>query len=121
MTIKKGDKVKVEYTGTFEDGTVFDSSEKAGRMLEFEVGEGKIIKGFDKAVVGMKKGEEKEVKMGPKDGYGDYNPELIRKIPKDKFPPDKKVKVGMMLGLQSPNRTANTSKGKGSYRQGDSS
>jgi len=103
MEVKKGDKVKVEYTGTFEDGTVFDSSEKAGKLLEFEVGSGQIIKGFDTAVIGMEKGQEKEIKMGSKDGYGDYNPSLVRKIPKDKFPPEKEVKAGMMLALNAPN------------------
>ena len=56
MTIKDGTKVKVEYVGTLDDGTVFDASEKQGKPLEFEIGAGQIIKGFENAVKGMKKG-----------------------------------------------------------------
>ena len=63
MEVKKGSKVKIEYEGKLEDGTVFDSSERHGKPLEFEAGEGKVIKGFDKVVVGMKKGEEKELAL----------------------------------------------------------
>ena len=60
--IKKGDKLKVDYEGRFEDGEVFDSSSHGDHShpLEFTVGEGHVIKGFDDAVIGMKKGEEKE-------------------------------------------------------------
>ncbi len=103
MTIKKGDKIKVEYEGKLEDGTVFDSSAKAGKPLEFEVGSGMLIPGFDNAVVGMKKGEEKEVKIEPKDAYGESNPQLIKKIPKEQLPKDKEIKKGMVLGLSMPN------------------
>ena len=60
MPATKGNKVKIEYTGTFEDGTVFDSSEKHGKPLEFELGAGMVIKGFEAAVEGMEEGEEKE-------------------------------------------------------------
>ena len=105
MTVKKGDKVKVEYTGTLDDGTVFDSSEKHGKPLEFEVGSGMVIPGFDNALIGMKKGEEKEVKLESKDAYGDPNPELVKKVPKDKLPTDKELKPGMMLGVGLPNGT----------------
>jgi peptidylprolyl isomerase len=103
MAVKKGDKIKVEYTGTFEDGTVFDSTEKHGAPLEFEAGAGMVIKGFDEAVMGMKKGEEKEFTIEPKNGYGDYNPELIKKVSKDKIPDGKELKEGMMIALQAPN------------------
>tara|TARA_Y100000310_G_C20704139_1_gene833304 strand:+ start:3506 stop:3934 length:429 start_codon:yes stop_codon:yes gene_type:complete len=102
MAVKKGDKVKIDYTGTFEDGTVFDSSEKHGKPLEFEVGSGNIIKGLDNAIVGMEKGIEKDVKIPPAEAYGDHNPSMLKKVPKAQFPPDKEVKAGMMLRLQSP-------------------
>jgi FKBP-type peptidyl-prolyl cis-trans isomerase 2 len=101
--IKKGDKIKVEYEGKLEDGTVFDSSEKTGKPLEFEVGSGTIIPGFDNAVVGMKKGEEKEVKIEAKDAYGEPNPQMIKKIPKDQLPEDKEIKPGMVLAVSMPN------------------
>ena len=86
MTIKQGDRIKVEYTGTFDDGTVFDTSKGKG-PLEFEVGSGQIIPGFDKAVVGMKKGGEKKIKIDPKDAYGDYNSQLVKEIPRRVLPP----------------------------------
>ncbi len=103
MAIKKGDKVKVEYTGTLDDGTVFDTSE-GKQPLEFEAGAGQLIKGFDEAIMGMEKGEEKEIKLTPEKAYGDHNPELIKKIPRDKIPvPEgQEIKQGMMLALGTP-------------------
>jgi len=67
MAVKNGDKVKVEYEGKLDDGTVFDSSEKHGKPLELEIGTKKVIPGFENAIIGMKKGEEKEIKLEPKD------------------------------------------------------
>ena len=101
MTIKQGDRIKVEYTGTFDDGTVFDTSKGKG-PLEFEVGSGQIIPGFDKAVVGMKKGGEKKIKIDPKDAYGDYNSQLVKEIPRRVLPPEQEPKPGMMLALGTP-------------------
>jgi len=101
MVIKKGDKIKVDYTGSFDDGKVFDTSEGKA-PLEFEAGSGMVIKGFDEAVIGMKKGEEKEVKIESKDAYGDPNPELVKKIPRDKLPPEQEPKTGMMLAMATP-------------------
>ena len=69
MIVKKGDKVQVHYTGTFEDGTEFDSS-KGKDPLEFTAGAGQMIKGFDDAVIGMEVGEEKEIKIPPEEAYG---------------------------------------------------
>jgi FKBP-type peptidyl-prolyl cis-trans isomerase 2 len=101
MAIKEGDKVKVEYTGTLDDGTVFDTSEGKA-PLEFEVGTGKVIKGFNDAILSMEKGEEKSVKIESKDAYGDYNPQLIKKIPKDQLPQDQEPKEGMILMIKTP-------------------
>ncbi len=104
MTVKKGDTVKVEYVGTLEDGEVFDSTEKhGGEPLEFTAGAGQMIKGFDDAVIGMKKGEEKSITLKPSDAYGDHNPQLIREVPKANLPPDVDVKPGMVLGMMLPN------------------
>jgi peptidylprolyl isomerase len=102
-SIKEGDMVKIDYTGSFDDGEVFDSSDKHGAPLEFKVCGGQVIKGFDDAVVGMKKDEEKTFRIEPKDAYGDHNPDLIKKMPKDKLPPQ--VKKGSMLMMQLPNGT----------------
>ena len=101
MPVKQGDKVKVDYTGTLEDGTVFDTSE-GKQPLEFTVGEGKIIKGFDNAVIGMEKGEEKEIKIETADAYGDPNSDMVKKIPRDKLPPEPEPKAGMMLAMKTP-------------------
>ncbi len=103
MPVKKGDKIKVEYTGTFDDGEVFDSTDNhSGEPLEFEVGAGQMIPGFDNAVVGMEKDEEKQIKLEPKDAYGEPDERLIQKVPKDKMPEGMEVKEGMMLGVAMP-------------------
>jgi len=118
MTIvKKGDKVKVEYTGMLEDGTVFDSSKHHDGPLEFEVGGGQIIKGFDDGILGMKPGDEKEIKLFPKDAYGDHDPMLVKTIPRDCFPPNQDIQPGMMFmmtlqnGRQIPVRITQVSDG----------
>ena len=81
MIVKKGSKVKVDYTGTFDDGTVFDASEKHGQPLEFEAGSGQVIKGFDDAVMGMKKGEEKKIVLPAKEAYGELYLSRLRRAP----------------------------------------
>jgi len=103
MIVKKGSKVKVDYTGTFDDGTVFDASEKQGQPLEFEVGSGQVIKGFDEAVVGMEEGQEKEITIPPAEAYGEVKAELNKKIPRAQLPQDQEPKVGMVLAVGLPN------------------
>ena len=102
MTAKKGDIVKIHYTGSFDDGEVFDSSEEKD-PLEFELGVGKVIKGFDDAIVGMKIDEEKNIKLQPEEAYGVSNPELVKKIPRNVLPEEQEPKPGMMLLLQAGN------------------
>jgi peptidylprolyl isomerase len=102
MTIKKGFKVKVEYEGRFSEGEVFDSTEKhGGEPIEFVVGSGMLVPGFENAVMGMDKGEEKEVTLKPEEAYGMPNPQYAQKVSKDKFPPE--AKEGMTIGLPMPN------------------
>lgn len=101
MAIKQGDKVKVEYTGTLDDGKVFDSSE-GKQPIEFEVGAGRVIPGFDKAVVGMEKEQEKEISIKPEDAYGNSREELKQDIPRTSLPQGQEPKVGMGLMLNSP-------------------
>jgi peptidylprolyl isomerase len=103
MVIKKGDKIKVSYVGTLDDGTVFDDSDKHAAPLEFVVGSGQIIKGFDEAVIGMKKGDEKEIKLEPSEAYGEPDPKLIKKVPLDQLPKDKKLEKGMVMFVNLPN------------------
>lgn len=104
MPIKKGDKVKIDYTGTFDDGTVFDSSTHGDHSdpIEFEIGSGQVIKGFDNAIIGMEKNQEKTIKLKPEEAYGYVNPQLIQKIPREKIPKDQNVQPGMIVGLGTP-------------------
>lgn len=101
--IKKGSKVKVDYVGTLEDGTIFDASKKHGKLLEFEAGSGQVIKGFDDAVLGMKVGEEKEITLQPEEAYGSAKPELKKEVPRDQLPKDQEPKAGMILLIGLPN------------------
>src|SRR3989338_10992170 len=102
MTIKNGDKVKIDYEGTLEDGTVFDSSAQHGKPLEFEIGSGQIIKGFEDAIVGMNKSQEKNITLKPEEAYGPYDKKLVKAIPRNVLPPDVEPKAGMMLGVGTP-------------------
>ena len=97
QVVKKGDKIKVEYTGTLEDGSIFDSSEKHEAPIEFTVGSGKLIKGFEDAVVGMEVGEEKEIKIPPEEAYGLHNAEFVKDMPRSIFPENKQMQIGMVF------------------------
>ena len=84
---KDGDKVRVHYTGTLDDGTVFDTS--VGRKpLEFVLGSGQIIPGFEKAVLGMKVGDKANISIGPDEAYGPRMDELVFEVEREKFPED---------------------------------
>ncbi len=100
--IKKGDKVSLHYTGTLEDGSVFDTSEKRNEPLKFTAGSGQVIPGFDKAVVGMKKGEKKKFTLQPSEAYGDRKPEMTHTVPRKQLPQDHEPKPGMMLVMGTP-------------------
>ena len=98
---KSGDTVKIHYTGTLDDGTQFDSS--AGRdPLEFEVGGGQVIPGFDDAVEGMAVGDSKSVRIEPEQAYGQRHEQLVQQVPKTALPGDLEPEVGMALQSQSP-------------------
>lgn len=103
MNIKKGYTIKVEYKGTLSDGVVFDSSERVGQPLEFTVGSGQVIKGFDAAVIGMKVGEEKNVVVSAGEAYGVVKPVYITKVPKAQLAKGREVKQGMILEMTLPN------------------
>lgn len=97
---KKGDVVRVHYTGRLTDGSQFDSS--VGRTpLEFTVGGGQMIKGFDAGVVGMAVGEKKVINISPEEGYGLRNEEAIIEFPLENVPADMKLEPGMQLTLQN--------------------
>ncbi|MEF8847687.1 MAG: peptidylprolyl isomerase [Candidatus Thermoplasmatota archaeon] len=98
--VNEGDKVKVEYVGKLEDGTVFDSSENHEEPLEFTVGSGRVIKGFEDAVVGMNVGEEKEVTVSPEQGYGTHKDELVKEMPREAFSAEGDIKEGMVFRMK---------------------
>ncbi len=100
--VKNGDKVKVHYHGKLTDGTTFDSSE--GREpLEFQVGKGDVIPGFDEGVTGMAVGDKKTVTIPAEEAYGPVQEEMIMEFPIDRFPPEMKPEVGMQLNLSDQN------------------
>ena len=94
--VQSTDKVKVHYTGKLENGEVFDSS-KDKDPLQFEVGAGQVISGFDNAVVGMGLNETKSITLSVEEGYGPVNDNLIQEIPRTALSPDIEPKVGMQL------------------------
>lgn len=113
--VKKGDKIKVEFEGVLEDGTVFDSSSLKGCPLEFEVGSGQLLKKFEEAVVGMNIGEEKQITISAKEGYGEHKSEFLKEISKNFFPADQEIEPGMFFmmvmqdGRQMPVKISNVS------------
>lgn len=112
MKVENGDVVKVDYTGKFENGEVFDttkediakehriySGEREYEPLEVKVGIDQVIDGFDKALVGMRQGEEKEAEIFPEEAYGERKMGLIRTIPLQVFTENKITpKPGMQIG-----------------------
>lgn len=107
MPINEGYYVKIEYTGTLEDGTLFDSTEEQGCPLEFQIGAKQVIEGFENAIVDMELNEEKEITLQPEEAYGEYVDDMKRDIPKENMPADE-LEEGMTLmatlptGMQVP-------------------
>jgi FKBP-type peptidyl-prolyl cis-trans isomerases 2 len=96
--VKSGDTVKVHYSGRLTDGTTFDSS--AGREpLQFEVGSGMVIAGFDNGVVGMAVGEKKTIQIPVEEAYGQKDPNMIIEFPVSEFPDDLTLEVGQRLNM----------------------
>ena len=100
--VKEGDTVKVNYTGTLKNGEVFDSSE-GKEPLEFTLGEGQLIPGFEKAVVGMAVGDSAKIDIPSDEAYGEEREDLIINVPKNQLPDDVTPKVGMQLQVNQEN------------------
>lgn len=102
---KTGDTVKIHYTGTLDDGTQFDSS--AGKEpLEFELGSGNVIPGFEKAVEGMAVGDSKSIRFEAEDAYGQRSDHLVQEVPRSNLPESLTPEVGMALQSRSPDGDA---------------
>jgi len=98
---KSGDTVRIHYTGKLDDGSEFDSS--AGRdPLEFSLGGGEVIPGFDSAVTGMVVGDSKSVSIAPEEAYGERHEQLIQDVPKAALSDDVALTVGMQLQSEDP-------------------
>lgn len=98
--VKKGDTIKVHYHGKLVDGTMFDSSE--GREpLEFEVGSGMVIPGFDEGVTGMAAGDKKTIHIPADEAYGPKQEDMVMEFPKERFPADMIPEVGMQLNMSN--------------------
>lgn len=96
---KNGDNVRVHYTGKLEDGTEFDSSREKD-PIEFTVGSGGLIPGFENSIVGMQVGDKKTITLQPEEAYGEKNHGLVVEIEKENFPPDITPEVGMPLQVK---------------------
>lgn len=104
-TVKNGDTVQVHYTGTLDDGSVFDSSRSEGREpIQFQVGTGQLIPGFEAGVMGMAIGESKEIIIESADAYGEYMEELVFDVPAERLPEG--IEEGTVLQLMTPNGPA---------------
>lgn len=99
MPVKKGDKVKLHLSGKLKNGKVFAATE-GKKPLEFRVGVGEILPGIDEEVIGMEKGEEKEITVSPEKGFGQRKEELIMEVAKDIFK-GKKLQVGQRVSVET--------------------
>ncbi|MGK0289142.1 MAG: peptidylprolyl isomerase [bacterium] len=100
MSVQRGDRVKIHYTGSLENGYVFDSSE-GNTPLEFQVGSGMVIVGFDAGVLGMKMGDIKTITIPPEEAYGEHREELLLQVPVNNFPPELELKEGLVIGAKT--------------------
>jgi FKBP-type peptidyl-prolyl cis-trans isomerase 2 len=94
MKVTTGHNVSVHYKGTLTDGTEFDNSRVRGQTLDFQVGSGRMIRGFNDALLGMVVGDTKKVTLLPEDAYGERDPEAIQPVPKEAFGPDFEFEIG---------------------------
>ena len=102
IMVEEGKYVQIHYTGTFDDGEIFDSSIN-GTPLEFRAGSGMVIPGMDAAVIGMKIEEEKDFNIPPEEAYGEYDENIVYTLPLDDVKSKLNPEVGMTIGIQSEN------------------
>lgn len=100
--VKSGDTIKVHYTGTLNGGEIFDSSVERGTPLEFVVGSGQVIVGFDNGVVGMTVGEVRKIHIPCVDAYGEHTEENMISVPANQLPAEIALLPGTPLNMQTP-------------------
>ena len=102
--VKNGDNVKVHYIGRLTDGTEFDNSRtrNEGKGLNFTIGDGRLLKGFNDAVIGLEVGEKAKVSLNEEEAYGKYVPEAVMKVKKTDFPHDMKFELNALVSGQNP-------------------
>lgn len=91
-----GSKVRVHYTGTFDDGEVFDSSREREPM-EFKVGAQEVIPGFDQALIGMQVGDSKKIRIPEEEAYGPYNPDMVMELAPSQFESGMDIQIGQQF------------------------
>ena len=99
--VKNGLYVSVEYKGTLQNGEVFDTSH-GHQALEIKMGDGQLIEGFEKELMGMSLNEKKTFTLNPENGYGQRDESLTRDFARADLPPDMEPQIGMMIALQTP-------------------
>jgi peptidylprolyl isomerase len=97
---RPGDRVRVHYTGTLEDGTVFSSTYEENEPFEFTIGGGNVLPSFQNAVIGMKEGETKSICVLPKDAYGEHKKEFVFEMTKAQAPADLELALGKRLQVR---------------------
>ena len=108
MTVTNGQQVSVHYRGTFEDGTEFDNSRVRGQTLDFTLGAGSMIEGFNNEINGMTVGETKNITIPATEAYGERVTEAVQQIPKTSFPENFQFIVGQQVQGTGPNGEAVT-------------
>ncbi|MFD2528638.1 MULTISPECIES: peptidylprolyl isomerase [Polaribacter] len=101
MQVKENNTVKVHYTGKLTDGQIFDTSE-GKEPIEFTLGQGRLIPGFEKGLLNMKLNEKKTLNIAKEDAYGEVNEQLIQEVAKKDLPQDMEPQVGMGLVSKAP-------------------
>ena len=103
MAVKRGEWIKVEYEGTFDDGTIFDSTMmNGGAPLKFQVGMGQLIKGFDNSVIDKNLGDEYSIRLEPSEAYGERKEGMTQRVSRAQFPKDVDLQPGLMLMVMGP-------------------
>ncbi|MCH8496550.1 MAG: peptidylprolyl isomerase [Balneolales bacterium] len=102
-TVKNTDTVRVHYTGTTDDGVTFDSSRERDEPLEFTMGQGQLIPGFEKAVEGMSVGDTAKVNIPAEEAYGPVREDMVVEVERARFPEDITPEIGQQLQIQQPN------------------